>query len=120
MSHIVTVQTQVRDPAAINLACDRLRLPAPVYGQATLFTTTATGWQVQLPDWRYPVVCDVEQSQIHFDNYEGRWGAQQHLDQFLQIYAVEKAKLEARLRGHSTWEQQLADGSIKVTIQTGA
>lgn len=120
MSHIVTVQTQVRDPDAIRLACDRLRLPTPIYGPATLFTTTATGWQVQLPEWRYPAVCDVEQSQIHFDNYGGRWGAQQHLNQFLQIYAVEKAKLEARRRGYSASEQHLTDGSIKVTIQTGA
>lgn len=120
MSHIVTVRTQVRDPAAIQLACDRLQLPRPIYGTASLFSTTATGWQVQLPAWRYPVVCDVEKSEIHFDNYEGLWGDQKHLDKFLQIYAVEKATLEARLRGHSAWEQQLADGSIKVTIQPGA
>ena len=31
--------------------------------------------------------------------------------------AVEKAKLEARRKGHSLTEQQLPDGSIKVTIQ---
>jgi hypothetical protein len=31
--------------------------------------------------------------------------------------AVEKAKIEARKRGHSVFEQPLADGSIKLTIQ---
>ena len=40
-----------------------------------------------------------------------RWGL------FLQGYAVEKAKIEARKRGHSTSEQRLADGSNKLTIQ---
>lgn len=104
MSHIVTIQTQVRAPAAIELACGRLRLPAPTFGAGTLFTETATGWQVQLPEWHYPVVCDVAQGRLHFDNFNGRWGRQEHLDLFLQSYAIEKAKLEARKRGYSTLE----------------
>jgi hypothetical protein len=32
MSHIVTVQTKVHDPAAILAACRRLNLPEPVQG----------------------------------------------------------------------------------------
>ena len=43
-----------------------------------------------------------------------------HLDKFLQIYAVEKSRLEARRRGHQVTEQALADGSIKLTIQVGS
>ncbi|MDB5392449.1 MAG: hypothetical protein JWM11_8095 [Planctomycetaceae bacterium] len=120
MSHLVTIQTQVRDPAAISSACLRLQLPSPEFGTTALFSNQASGWAVQLPDWNYPVVCDVEQGQLCYDNYGGRWGDQQHLDHFLQIYAVEKAKIEARRLGHSTIEQSLADGSIKVTIQVGA
>ena len=45
------------------------------------------------------------------------WGAQQELDRFLQAYAVEKAKLEARKRGHVVTEQSLSDGSIKLCVQ---
>lgn len=120
MSHIVTIQTQVRDPAAIDLACGRLQLPPPVFGTVMLFSETATGWQVQLPEWHYPVVCDVEQSRLHFDNFGGRWGNQSHLDRFLQAYAVEMAKLQARKQGFSAVEQPLSDGSIKVTVHTGA
>lgn len=120
MSHIVTIQTEVRDPEAISHACQRLRLPRPEFATVTLFTHTATGWAVQLPTWTYPVVCDAERGQLHYDNYGGRWGAQQHLDQFLQAYAVERAKLEARKHGYSAIEQPLADGSIKVTINVGA
>jgi hypothetical protein len=116
MSHLVSITTQVRDSIAIQSACERLKLPAPVFGKARLFTSEATGWQVKLPDWLYPVVCDTNQGDVKFNNFGGRWGNQSHLDAFLQAYAVEKAKLEARKQGHSVSEQQLADGSIRVQI----
>jgi hypothetical protein len=119
MSHIVSIQTEVRDPVAIRSACDRLRLPEPVFGQMKLFSSTATGWAVRLPDWRYPIVCDVNTAKIAFDNYGGRWGDQVQLDRFLQGYAVEKAKIEARKKGHSVSEQALEDGSVKLTINVG-
>lgn len=91
MSHIVTIQTEVRDAAAIHAACERLKLPTPVQGTAKLFTSEATGLLVSLPSWRYPVVCRTEVGAIAFDNYGGKWGEQQELDRFLQAYAVEKS-----------------------------
>lgn len=45
------------------------------------------------------------------------WGDQKELDKFVQSYAVEMTKIEARRKGHSVSEQQLQDGSIKLTIQ---
>jgi len=119
MSHIVTIQTQVRDPVAIAAACQRQGLPQPVQGRFRLFSGEVAGLGVELPGWRYPVVCQTETGEVKFDNFEGRWGEQRHLDAFLQGYAVEKAKLEARRRGHSVIEQPLADGSIKLTVQVG-
>ena len=116
MSHIVSIRTQVRDPIAVASACDRLQLPAPVQGTAKLFTSQASGLLVQLPRWRYPVVIDTTKGEIAFDNFNGRWGEQQHLDRFVQIYSVEKTKLEARKQGHAVSEQTLSDGSIKVQI----
>lgn len=119
MSHIVSIQTEVRDPVAIRSACDRLKLPEPVFGQTKLFSSSATGWAVQLPAWRYPVVADVNTGKLAYDNYNGRWGEQKQLDRFLQGYAVEKAKIEARKKGHSVIEQPLEDGSIKLTVSVG-
>ncbi|QDT33959.1 DUF1257 domain-containing protein [Thalassoglobus polymorphus] len=119
MSHIVSIQTEVRDPVAIRSACDRLKLPEPVFGQVKLFSNSATGWAVQLPEWRYPVVADVNTGKLAYDNYNGRWGEQKQLDRFLQGYAVEKAKIEARKKGHSVIEQPLEDGSIKLTVSVG-
>jgi hypothetical protein len=102
---------------AVQTACRRLGLAAPVQKTAKLFSNEATGLAVELPGWRYPVVCDVSTGDIKFDNYGGAWGDQVKLDEFLQRYAAEKAKLEARKRGHNVIEQALPDGSIKLTIQ---
>jgi hypothetical protein len=90
-----------------------------VEGTHQLFSGEVAGLAVQLPDWRYPAVCQLETGEIRYDNYVGRWGEQQHLDAFLQAYAVEKTKIEARRRGNSCTEQQLADGSVKLTINVG-
>lgn len=119
MSHIVTIETEIRDVSAIQAACDRLRLPEPVFGNTKLFTDTKAGWAVRLREWRYPVVCDVATGRIDFDNFGGRWGEQVELDRFVQGYAVEKTKIEARKKGHNVSEQQLDDGSIKVVVQIG-
>lgn len=119
MSHIVTIQTQVRDSAAVVAACQRLGLEPPSQGTAELFSGEATGLLVKLPDWLYPVVCDTATGTLHFDNYEGRWGEPQHLDRFLQAYAVETARMEARRQGYSVSELSLPDGSVKMIIQVG-
>lgn len=116
MSHIVQIKTQVREPAAIHAACRRLGLTEPVYGEAELYSGSKTGWQVQLLNWKYPIVCDVSEGHIDYDNFDGRWGQQEQLDKFLQMYAVERAKLEARKQGHTVTEQSLSDGSIKLTV----
>ena len=121
VSHIVTISTEIRDDEALRLACRRLALPEPTHRTVHLFTRDVIGLAVELPGWSYPVVCDLESSQVHYDNYGGAWGEQQQLSRLLQAYAVEKAKLEARRKGFAVMEQPLADGSIKLTIQvTGA
>ena len=119
MSHVVTVRSEIRDAGAVQAACQRLRLPAPVQGTHKLFTSHATGLAVQLPKWRYPAVCDLATGQVQYDNFRGHWGEQKHMDAFVQAYAVEKAKVECRRKGHTCTEQALSDGSIKLTISVG-
>jgi hypothetical protein len=119
LSHIVTIKTEVRDHAAVGAACRRLSLPPPVVGTAQLFGGQAAGTIVRLPDWAYPVVIDTTAGQVRYDNYDGAWGNQAHLDRFLQAYAVEKARIEARKKRHQVTEQTLADGSIRLTIRVG-
>lgn len=49
MSHIVSIQIEVRDPVAVRSACERLKSLPPTYSTFKLFTSTATGLGVQLP-----------------------------------------------------------------------
>jgi hypothetical protein len=119
MSHIVEIKTEIRDEAAVKAACVRLQLAAPEQKAVRLFSTTATGLCVQLPGWSYPVVCNLETGAVQYDNYGGNWGEQKHLNSFLQGYAVEKSKIEARKKGHSVSETKLEDGSIRVTVRVG-
>jgi hypothetical protein len=119
VSHIVTIQTEVRDPVAVAAACRRLGLLEPTRGTAALFEGQAAGLLVRLPGWLYPVVLDTDAGQVRFDNYGGSWGEQKQLDRFLQAYAVEKARIEARRTGYTASEQQLADGSIRLTVNVG-
>jgi hypothetical protein len=116
MSHIVTIKTRLHDPAAIVAACKRLGLVEPIQGKAQLYSGSAEGLLLQLPGWHYPAVIDMATGQVRYDNFQGHWGEQQHLDRFLQAYAVEKAKLEARKKGYTVNEQSLQDGSIKLNI----
>lgn len=118
VSHIVEIQTEVRDVQSVRAACQRLHLPEPLAGTHELFAgQTATGLAVKLPGWRYPLVCDTASSQLRFDNFGGRWGNSQELDKFLQAYATERTLSEVRRQGHSVTEQLLADGSIKLIVQ---
>jgi len=119
MSHVVEIKTEIRDEAAMKAACARLQIPTPEHKTVRLFSATATGLCVQLPGWNYPVVANLQTGQLQFDNYNGHWGEQSRLNQFLQAYAVEKAKIEARKKGHSVSETRLQDGSIRVTVRVG-
>ena len=117
MSHTVQIRTQVKDAVAATAACQRLGLSAPVQETVRFFSDQATGLAVRLPDWRYPVVFNLTTGEVKFDNFGGYWGDPKELDRFMQAYAVERAKIEARRQGHTVTEQPLADGSIKLTIQ---
>ena len=116
MSHLVTIDTKLHDVAALQAACQRMKLEAPTWGTATLYSGDANGLLVKLPEWLYPAVIDPLNGTVRYDNYNGAWGDQGHLDKLLQLYTVEKTKLEARKRGHIVHEQQLQDGSIKLQI----
>ena len=53
MSHVVTIETEVRDPVAVGQACQCLGLPLPKQGSHRLFAGEVTGLAVEVPGWRY-------------------------------------------------------------------
>ena len=116
MSHIVTIQTRIRDRQALEAACRRLKLPSAKEATVDFFSGSVHGWAVELPGWVYPVVVDPASGQLHYDNYEGRWGQEQELHRLLQAYAVEKAKLEARRQGYRCHEILLSNGTIRLEL----
>jgi len=116
LSHIVKIQTKIRDTTAVNAACSRLGIPAARTGKACIYGTNYEGTVVQLPGWQYPIVIDPTTGEVKYDNYGGAWGKQEELDKFLQRYAAEKAKAEARKKGMSVTEEQMTDGSLKIKI----
>jgi hypothetical protein len=118
MSHLVTIETKVPDAAALAAACHRLALAEPVHSNVRLYSADATGLAVTLPGWQYPVVVDIAEGSIKYDNYEGRGGDPAELGRLLQMYAVEKAKLEARKKEFCVTEQSHQDGSIVLQIVT--
>ena len=120
MSHVVTLQTRIRDVTAIDAACRRLGLPTPVPGTAQLYSGEASGLLLRLPDWQFPAVIDPRSGAVQYDNYGGAWGAQAPLDRFLQAYAVEVVRLEARKKGYQVAEQALPDGSVRLQIVEGS
>jgi hypothetical protein len=119
MSHIVEIKTEIRDEQAVKAACTRLNLPQPEHKTTRLYSATVSGLCVQLPGWSYPVVANLQSGQVSYDNFNGHWGRQEELNTFLQAYAVEKAKLEARKKGHTCSETRLQDGSIRVAVKVG-
>ena len=67
MSHIVTIQVEVKDLDAIKSACRRLNLKEPVHGKAVVFETEIEGILVELPDWIYPIVCILDTGELKYD-----------------------------------------------------
>ena len=115
MSHTVTIKTTITDIQAIQAACHRLKLAQLTQGEVRLFDRVAQGIGVQLDGWRFPV-CIESDGNLLFDTFGGFWGIPEKLDQFQQMYAVEKAKLEARKQGYTCQESVLVDGSIRLNV----
>jgi hypothetical protein len=116
MSHVVEIKSKIHDAAAVEAACRRLNLATPTLGTVQLFSGEATGLIIKFPDWEYPAVVDTLTGVVRYDNYGGRWGDPGCLEKFLQMYSVEKCRLEAKRKGYQFSEQCLQDGSIKIQI----
>ncbi len=111
MSHVSTVEVEVKSAAALSAACVRLGLSAPVVGSHRVFRKEFTGLAVNLPGWRWPVVFDLAAGVVQTDNFNGYWGDRAELEKFLQAYGVEAA-IEAFPPHLQPVEVKNADGSV--------
>jgi len=119
MSHVVTIATQITSRSALESACSKLGLAAPVDGVARLYSgATARGTLVNLPDWTYPVVLDLATGTGRYDNYGGIWGKQAELDRLNQRYSAEVLYEQAYAQGHRVLGEEVGvDGELLLTIE---
>ena len=137
MSHTATIDIDVQDSTVVIKAAERLGYDVKAQGEVRLYDgTVARGIVVQLPEWKYPIVIDTEcewtdvledgsevtrKGKVYSDNYNGSWGQQSYMDEFRQIYGVEKAEFEAEQAGY-TWNEDIVlhpetgEEEIEVTI----
>lgn len=122
MSHFTTIETQVRDVAALKAACAEMSLAveenaiARGYSRNThkgdLVIRLKGPYDIALnrqPDGTYGLTCDWWDGHV-----EKEVGAK--YGRLLQLYGVHKAQIEARKKGFTTRRQTLADGAIKLVI----
>lgn len=116
MSHLVTIEVEVKNTLAVEKACQRLNLELPRVGTAQVYQTNVTGLMVKLTGWEYPLVIDTETGKVNYDNYGGVWGSQDRLDEFMQAYMAEQTKLDAQAINASYSEETLENGDLLLTV----
>ena len=122
MSHFTSIQTQIRDMAALRAACMELGVElvensvARGYGRNTNkgdFVIRLNGpYDIALnrqPDDTYGLTTDWWDGHV-----EREVGA--NYGRLLQLYGVHKARIEAQRKGYTVRRQALGDGSIKLVM----
>ncbi len=122
MSHFATVETQVRDAAALKNACAEMGLEVMENAVARGYgSNSIKGDLVIRLKGPYDIALN-RQPTGSFGLTTDWWGG--HVERevgkdygrLLQLYAVHKAQIEARRKGLTVRRQALGDGSVKLTI----
>ncbi len=122
MSHFTTIQTQIRDIAALREACRELGVELIENAEARGYGTNKHRGEYVIalkgpydialnrqPDGTYGLTTDWWDG--HVEKEVGK-----DYGKLLQLYGVHKAMREARQRGYSVQRAALNDGSVKLTI----
>lgn len=123
MSHFTSVQTQVRDIAALRDACAELGLEVIENGRARGYNTNDVPGEYVLrlkgpydiavnrqPDGTFALTTDWWDGHVEKEAGAG-------FGRLLQLYAVHKATREARRKGYIVQRRSQQDGSIKLCIE---
>lgn len=114
MSHTMDIQMELHDRQALEAACRRLQIKME-YGKHQLHASMEEGMGIFLDGWRFPVVVKKE-GVISYDNYNGYWGNIQKLHELEAFYGLEKARLEAQLKGYDYQENVTTDNMPRLEI----
>ena len=122
MSHFTTIETQIRDIAALREACRELGVDlqehavARGYGgnqhKGEYVIKLKGPYDIALnrqPDGSFGLTCDWWDGHV-----EREVGA--NYGRLLQLYGVHKARTEAQRKGYTVRRQTLGDGAIRLVI----
>ena len=125
MSHFTTIKTQIKDIAALNLACTEMGLKLITNAKARGYDQEMRNGEfvIQLkgpydiavnkqPDGTFGLTTDWWNG--HVEREVGK-----DYSKLLQLYAVHKASLEAKKKGYSVLRKSQQDGSIKLVLIGG-
>ena len=115
MSHIVTVETMLKNPASISKACKRLKWKCVEKGVGVFYNgSSESGCVVNPTDWKYPIVIKKD-GVVDVDTYNGSLGDINDLSRLKQYYALEETKTTLSTQGLYGYEEEHEDGSITLT-----
>jgi hypothetical protein len=122
MSHFATVQTQIRDAAALRAACSELGLALEENAVARGYGANKVKGDLVIRLKGPYDIAVIKQDDGNYGLTTDWWGG--HVERevgkdygrLLQLYAVHKAQAEARKKGLTCRRQALADGSVKLVI----
>ena len=123
MSHFTTIETLIKDIDALRAACAELNLTVVQNAQARGFGSNQHhgDYVVQLKGPYDIAVC--HQSDGHYTLVADQWDGHvenevgKSFSRLLQLYGVHKATREAQKRGLSVKRKQLANGTIKLSLE---
>lgn len=122
MSHFTSIQTQIRDVAALRAACQEMGLAVEAHAHARGYSANKIQGDLVIrlkgpydiavnhqQDGTFGLTCDWYAGHVEREVGAG-------YGRLLQLYGVHKAMAEARRKGYTTRRQILGDGSIKLVI----
>lgn len=117
MSHIVRAPIKLKNREHLRTAAEKLGCTIGAEGSYRIGGAQVQGLSIKLPGWTNPIVV-TEAGEIGYDNWGGRWGSQEKLDELCQEYAITAAEVEAQLHNMSiAVTRDVKTGVAEVTMQ---
>ncbi len=122
MSHFVTVETQIKDVAALKAACRELGLGVQENAEARGYAANRQhGDFVITLKGPYDIAVNRKQDGtfgLTADQWQGHVAKEVGVNftKLMKLYSVHKVLIEAKRKGHTVRRQDLKDGSVKLTV----
>ena len=123
MSHIATVDVQIKDLKCLKKVCEKMNVPVKIAPDGQTLTESMYGSQrasghasFKPKTFTYPVVVNKDEGTARYDQYPS--GRIEELHKVQQEYAAELSATELSNRGYTVQRKQKQDGSIELTCTT--